>query len=200
MISRLVLVGVVGALGISVPTWPEVREWMGAAHSWTACQLAAWDACSRSEADSIMMVPTPRPVPVESGRDAGSELRRSDPPSPTFDPIAVDESEWELVFELNRKAEGLDMASGALIAPGRPSDGTVKRSDDARQRDDLSPAVVTEALELKLMAALVQAAESADATAVPIAAPSAERRCRRAVRAAALRLHPVLDGPAPRCE
>ena len=44
MISRLVLVGVVGALGISVPTWPEVQEWMGAAHSWTAYQLAVWDA------------------------------------------------------------------------------------------------------------------------------------------------------------
>jgi hypothetical protein len=178
MISRLVLVGVVGALGISVPTWPEVREWMGAAHSWTASQLAAWDACSRSEVDSITMVPTPRPLPVGTGRDAGGDLRPSERLATKFEPIVIDERVWDLADALNQKAEGLVIAWGEWIARGRPSEGIEKRSNDARRRDNFSPAFVTEGLDVTLMAALVQAAESPNAPAVPIVAPIAERRCR----------------------
>ncbi len=186
MISRLVLVGVVGALGISVPTWPEVREWMGAVHSWTAWQLAAWDACSRREVDSIAMVPTPRPLPAEIGLAAATDARAIRPaPLPAFEPIVVDRARMGpgvRIESQGRRARhrfgrrGCEF--GAEIAETRPSDASRKDSNEARRRDDLSRPLVADALELKLMAALVQAAESADAPAFPITTPVAEGRCR----------------------
>src|SRR5579885_1287476 len=74
VIARMVLVGLVAALGISVQAWTEIRLCLEAVHSWTATQLAAWDAPARNETWPIVVAPPP-------------ELRR-----PVREPIIPDES------------------------------------------------------------------------------------------------------------
>jgi hypothetical protein len=46
MLSRLVLLGLVGALGITIPTRKEAAEWLDAAQSWAIARLADWDGAS----------------------------------------------------------------------------------------------------------------------------------------------------------
>ena len=43
MILRLVLVGMVGALGVSIPAQPGCEHWYGSAQAWATSLLAQWD-------------------------------------------------------------------------------------------------------------------------------------------------------------
>src|SRR5438270_33709 len=62
MISRLVLVGIVAALGVSVPGRPECESWFNSAREWASAQLADWDTWRPSEADSRRVADAPVPV------------------------------------------------------------------------------------------------------------------------------------------
>src|SRR5437762_359530 len=68
MVLRLVLVGMVAALGVSVPSRPECESWFNSAREWVSAQLADWDTWRPSEADSCRVADAPvavrRPVPL----------------------------------------------------------------------------------------------------------------------------------------
>jgi hypothetical protein len=49
MFSRFVLLGMVGALGITLPGGKEASHWLEAANSWAVARLADWDGSSASE-------------------------------------------------------------------------------------------------------------------------------------------------------
>src|SRR5262245_19091116 len=65
MISRLVLVGMVAALGISLPSWPECESGFTGAREWASAQLADWDTWRPREADSCRVADAPAPAPRE---------------------------------------------------------------------------------------------------------------------------------------
>jgi hypothetical protein len=162
MVSRLVVVGLVGALGISVPTWPELREWMNAANNRIACQLAAWDASAGGDAD-LIVVPPIAPAVVDRPRSAPVAG------STASDLIVVDEHPSGLAYELNREAEGpggpASSAQGIGVGqagkPDLPGD-RAEFASDARRRDEFSLALPHGTPEGRLMAELVQAVRSAD--------------------------------------
>ena len=77
MISRLVLVGMVAALGISLPSWPECESWFHSAREWASAQLADWDTWRPRETDSCRLADAPAPAPREfRPRPAGSVVAR----------------------------------------------------------------------------------------------------------------------------
>ena len=43
MMLRLVLVGMVAALGVTIPSRPDGRGWLGSAERWAKSVLADWD-------------------------------------------------------------------------------------------------------------------------------------------------------------
>jgi hypothetical protein len=49
MLSRLVLFGIVGALGITIPSQKEIGRCFGAAQSWAIARLADWDSPARRQ-------------------------------------------------------------------------------------------------------------------------------------------------------
>ncbi len=62
MISRLVLVSMVAALGLSVPSWPEFERGFNSFRSWTTAHLAEWDTWRPSKDDSITVPEVPVPA------------------------------------------------------------------------------------------------------------------------------------------
>jgi hypothetical protein len=123
MTSRLVLVGMVAALGISIPTWPEIQGCMLSIHSWTAARLADLDAStSRYEDPPIAVLPLhPR-------------ARRS------FELIEPDHHVSVVADELNRLAEGLELPAG--IGPFCPQGVSVVRQPSPILRSCRDSAVV----------------------------------------------------------
>jgi hypothetical protein len=173
MISRLVLVSIVAALGISIPSWPELQGWMHEAHSWTASRLAAWDACERNDAYTIA-APMPSWAPIGPGSEAVPARRRCSVvarnegettleaatcrPTPAFDPIIADGGAPGLADDLNRLAEGLDLRLQPAVAPRRAdADGRRLRIAD-EVRDHLPPAL--DSVEQKLTLTLLQAVDT----------------------------------------
>ena len=51
MMLRLALVGMVAALGISIPSVPEPDRWLGSAEAWATSLLAEWDTWEPSDGD-----------------------------------------------------------------------------------------------------------------------------------------------------
>jgi hypothetical protein len=68
MISRLVLVGMVAALGLSIPSWSEFERGFSSFRSWTTAQLAEWDTWQPREDDSITVPEMPSPPRLEIRR------------------------------------------------------------------------------------------------------------------------------------
>lgn len=103
MMSRLVLVGMVAALGITVPTWPEIHGCMRSAHVWMAARLADLDA-SRSPSEDPPIIPPP---PIRRTR--------------SITPIDPDIRILTVADELNRAAQGLDLPAGVMVVRHRPT-------------------------------------------------------------------------------
>ena len=61
MVSRRVLLGMVAVLGISIPSWPEMKYVVGSVRFWTVEQLADWDTWRPIEnvIDSVPEVSAP---------------------------------------------------------------------------------------------------------------------------------------------
>jgi hypothetical protein len=55
MIMRLVLVGLVAALGVTLPSRPECERWMGSVQSWACGVLADWDTWKPCESDAYCL-------------------------------------------------------------------------------------------------------------------------------------------------
>lgn len=99
MTTRLVLVGMVAALGISVPTRPDVQGWVNAIHAWTVHRLADWDASTRCKLEGITLSPMVRT-------------------RPRFEPILPEERLSDPAIELNRVAEVVDIAPVPVVVRG----------------------------------------------------------------------------------
>jgi hypothetical protein len=141
MMTRLVLVGMVAALGITVPAWSELPGWMKAAHSWTAWQLAEWDRSAPSEVETIMMPPPP--------------VRRV----VAFETIVPDDRSSDIADALNRAAEGLNIPPEATIARRQPKHKGNTRVAPERTLAEYSGVPGIDSMEMKLMAELLGAAE-----------------------------------------
>jgi hypothetical protein len=148
MMTRLVLVGMVAALGISVRTWSEIQLGMAAVHAWTAGQLAAWDAPARSDSGPIGVAPPPK-------------ARR-----PVFEPMIAGEGATGIAYELNRASEGLDIHPQPVIIRRRPNESKA-RAQVLRSRVELSDASAYDTIEMKVMATLLRAADGSDAAGRP---------------------------------
>lgn len=156
MISRLVLVGMVATLGISVPSWSELHRAMRAFHSWTASQLAEWDYSASKGRDEILMAPMLRDATVATVRGSG---RLSPMPVRSFEPIPIEDRAADIALELNRRAEGLIVTpeeAGAGRRRREPAPpGTIAR----RQRTELIAEPLPDTLELRLAFEMMQTAE-----------------------------------------
>jgi hypothetical protein len=157
MMTRLVLVGMVAALGISVPTWADFRGRVIAAHSWTAHQLAEWDTSARHRADAIALPPVVKAVP-------------------RFEPIEVDELASSPADELNRFAEGPEIVPEALVARRRPTNGPAERPKAGPVPSEFSPMPGIDIPELKWMADLWAAADPSPGAMGAVEAPISARR------------------------
>src|SRR5262245_36720329 len=74
MISRLVLVGVVAALGITVPSRPECEQWMNTVGAWANATLAGWDTWTPPDADAYCLAESPREAECAHCRRARASL------------------------------------------------------------------------------------------------------------------------------
>ena len=166
MFTRLVLVSMVAALGITVPTRTDILGWVKAAHSWTASQLAEWDTRANTEADAFPSAPVFPSAPAE--RTAAAEVSAQPAPivaegsgrtrletvhgsrGPTLEEIFVEECTIGLAEKLNRLAEGLRLAAIRELVARRSeiAAGTI------RLPDDLGVILAADPLEVKLLVRL----------------------------------------------
>jgi hypothetical protein len=64
MMLRLVLVGLVAALGVSLPSRRDGESWLESARIWASAQLADWDTWRPQGSDSCRLADAPIPVPL----------------------------------------------------------------------------------------------------------------------------------------
>jgi hypothetical protein len=192
MLTRLVLVGMVAALGITVPTRPEILGWIKTAHSWTASRLAEWDPCEPSQVDAIAVVPMPPRAPIEMNPDvaaaprpstvvAGREGRtavspREGRPAPAFEPIVVVDWAIGLADELNRAAEGLDIPVLPASDNHRATVEVQGLAGFVRKSTDFGLVLPADTVEQKLATLWFQAEEGPDGTGFPTDSPLSGRR------------------------
>ena len=148
MMTRLVLVGMVAALGISVPTTPDIQGWMNAVHSWTAHQLANWDTSAHQQANAITL-----PPPVDF--------------VPAWHPIVVEAEVSGPAYDLNRAAEGLDIVLAPEMGRRTPSVEATERTTPGTVLGEFPVAPAVETLEMRVMSDLLLAAERANSEVRP---------------------------------
>src|SRR5262245_29369184 len=101
MTLRLVLVGMVAALGVSIPSQPSSENWFDSAEAWATSLLAQWDSWEPAEDDGAIPAGKRDHLSCEECRLARLRLTtnalraaQGDPPAPkadTFEPIRVSE-------------------------------------------------------------------------------------------------------------
>ena len=98
MTLRLVLVGMVAALGVSIPSQPSCEHVFDSAEAWATSLLAEWDTWE--PADSALTVPAANRDHLDceecrlaQSRVVSNALRSAagDPTAPKFEPIEVSE-------------------------------------------------------------------------------------------------------------
>jgi hypothetical protein len=120
MISRMILVGLVAVLGVSLPSRSEPTNWWTSARVWVTTQLAEWDADTPGEDFCLIVTEAPDSPPREAIRAAA---RTNTPASVAFEPIPVDdELDTGLADELNRMAEGLEVPATTTAVADSPTD------------------------------------------------------------------------------
>lgn len=139
MISRLVLVGMVAALGITIPTRKEIQGWVNAAHSWTASRLAALDRSAAHGDEPIAIV------------------LAQEPPRPSFTPLVPGEAN-SIVDEMNLIAQGLDLPPGTRVVSRRVAVAGESRWPARPEWEGGVVAPAIDVVEWKLMAEVIEAA------------------------------------------
>ena len=180
MISRLVLVGMVAALGLSIPSWSEFERGFNSFRSWTTAQLAEWDTWRPREDDSITVPEVPAPSRLETSPVVASPVVMGEPrngqagvmgssivvrqPSRTdiaFVPItAANDLASGIADELIRMAEGLEIPPAM---PVKAEARTHEASLDSRNpvtADDFTSAASSISVELRLALGLCRFAEA----------------------------------------
>jgi hypothetical protein len=176
MTLRLVLVGMVAALGVSIPSRPSSENWFDSAEAWATSMLAQWDSWEPAEDDAAVPAEKRDHLSCEECRLARLKLAtnalrasQGDPPAPkpvTFEPIRVSEPfETGIAYELNRQSEGLGIAGTSpetitattVSEPPLPADAFEIGALDELDQDIIieaeNPAVSTQSEVTKLSAA-----------------------------------------------
>ncbi len=89
MMLRLVLVGVVAALGVSVPSQPSCEHWFESAQAWTTSLIAEWDTWEPEVEDGPRLVGTQNAIGCEECRLARMRLLASAPETSKADVIVA---------------------------------------------------------------------------------------------------------------
>jgi hypothetical protein len=137
MISRLVLVGMVAALGLSIPNWPEFERGFNAFRSWTTAHLAEWDSWQPNEDDAITVPEVLAPSRPETGPVVTSRVTmREQPPA-----LARNFEHPERAGEVpsDRRTNG----TGSSLVAQQPS-RTVIAFEPIRVDDDLASSLADE--------------------------------------------------------
>ena len=126
MTLRLVLVGIVAALGVSIPSQPSSESWFRSAEAWATSILAEWDTWEPTDGEEANPTRAAISLPVRSAGWPGCEWHRKtlraaagDSPAPkpvAFEPIRVTEPfDSGIAYELNRLSDGL--STPAVTSP-----------------------------------------------------------------------------------
>jgi hypothetical protein len=125
MLSRMILVGLVAVLGVSLPSRSDSGSWLTPAHDWVIAQLADWDTYTPGKDCGFIATEAPDPLPREATR---APERTNTTTSVAFDPIPVTNG---LADELNRLAGGLDILATVTAIAESPVDSVVVSSSDS---------------------------------------------------------------------
>ena len=121
MILRLVLVGMVGALGVSIPAQPGCEHWYGSAQAWATSLLAQWDtwepACDADGGPRLIV--TQDQVECEECRLARMRLLAG-----THEESKTEESLAQKIAEIGPPKSGADKSTDgpALVQPPEASE------------------------------------------------------------------------------
>ena len=130
--SRRILIGLIALVGVSLPIWPDGECGFIAVRDWAIGQLADWDTYTPSRGNLYIVAE----LPLSSSEDT-TPVRTRTAVTASYEPIPIDEDLVSgVAHELNRMAEGLDIASiVAALAGSRP---------------DFAAALSCDSIELKL--------------------------------------------------
>ena len=160
MLSRMILVGLVAVLGVSLPSRSESVGWLTSAHAWVIAQLAEWDTDIPGEDLGLIVTEVPDPSPREA---TPAETRTNTKASVAFELIPIDDDlDTGLADELNRMAEGLDIPATTTAITEAPTDFVAVPS--------------SESIELKLVVELCRIAEASTHSETP-SSPSIPQPC-----------------------
>jgi hypothetical protein len=168
MMLRLVLVGMVAALGVSIPSKPGPERWFDSAETWATSLLAAWDTWEPTDGDENLPAGKRDHLDCEECRLARIRLAANamravagDPPAPNsvaFEPIRVSEPfESDIARELNLVSEELDstaVTSNANVAtatntePPLPADAFEIAEWDELYPDETAPLEVVKPVNI----------------------------------------------------
>jgi hypothetical protein len=130
MILRLVLVGLVGALGVTLPSRMECEDWFESARVWASARLADWDTWRPRGAESISVARVPIPprldVTLDEGRPMVSSGAKPDPAIPFQSPDRSVRRQIVRVATGEKTAGTEGSPDSALIAfESIPADGSL---------------------------------------------------------------------------
>ncbi len=129
MISRMILVGLVAVLGVSLPSRSESGGWLTSAHDWVMTQLAEWDTYTPEEDGCFIVTEEPDPLP-QGATQATAHANTTASFAFDFIPVANDLAKG-LADELNRLAKGLDTLATTNALAESPSDFVAVSSSDS---------------------------------------------------------------------
>ena len=125
--SRRILIGLIALVGVSLPIGPDGECGFTAIRDWAIGQLADWDPYTPSRGNP-RMVAEPTLVLSEDRVSvaAGTSV------STSYEPISIDgDLVSGVAHELNRMAEGLDIASIVAVRAGSRPDFAAALSCDS---------------------------------------------------------------------
>jgi hypothetical protein len=151
MRSRLILVGMVAVLGVTLPGPSGSEGWFGAARFWMIAQLAEWDSGHSRRDDGLVVVD-----PQDYSRPDVAPVALHTTAPATFEADPIDS---ELACGIADELDG--MAEGLAIAP--------EADPIADARPDLLPAPSGDSIEMRLAVAFCRFAGrwEGDGTAAP---------------------------------
>ena len=118
MLSRMILVGLVAVLGVSLPSRSESGGWLTSAHEWVIARLAEWDTYTPRE-DVFIVGET---LDSSTGKATQAETCTNTTTSVPFEPIPLGDLDIALADELYRMAEGLDIPATNIPIAESPTD------------------------------------------------------------------------------
>ncbi|MHB1556732.1 MAG: hypothetical protein ACYC61_04535 [Isosphaeraceae bacterium] len=182
MFPRIILVGIVAALGITLPTRPEMLGWVHAVHNWTTGLRAMMDGgrpfASEMETEAGTVAGWPLEASAYETAFAVAPAAKESAvptPSPMWTPIRVEEQVSGLAHELNRRSEGLDLQ----VLPPAPRHAAVA-TNSRRGKDAGLERIVRTLLDRDLIDELARIGRDGASDGPEVAVVDPVRRARSA--------------------